>query len=209
MLADAQVFATKETEMGISRREYARRRGCSEGAVRKAIAAGRITLEADGTIDPVKADAEWAMQTDPAQQRGATAPLNGSGDAKAVPQAALHAVEETLRESGEAMPPAEAGKDITYLRARTANEVTKAQTARVRLQKLKGELVDRARAIATVYALARRERDAWVQWPPRVAALIAAELGVDAHAMETALTKHVRAHLAELSELKVDLGRSV
>jgi hypothetical protein len=63
----------------------------------------------------------------------------------------------------------------------------KAQERRVRLQKLKGELVDRSHAIATVFGLARRERDAWVQWPARVAALIAAELGVDPHAVETAL----------------------
>jgi len=44
--------------MGLSRRAYARHRGVAENAVRKAIASGRITLEPDGTIDPVKADAE-------------------------------------------------------------------------------------------------------------------------------------------------------
>ena len=45
--------------MGLSRRAYARQRGCSEKAVRKAIASGRIPVEADGTIDPMKADAAW------------------------------------------------------------------------------------------------------------------------------------------------------
>jgi len=39
--------------MGLSRRKYAEHRGVSEKAVRKAIASGRITLEPDGTIDPV------------------------------------------------------------------------------------------------------------------------------------------------------------
>ena len=42
----------------------------------------------------------------------------------------------------------------------TANEVLKAQERKMRLQKLKGELVDRARAIALVFRLARQERDA-------------------------------------------------
>lgn len=56
--------------MGLSRRKYAEYRGVSESAVRKAIASGRITLEDDGTIDPVKADLEWGSQTDPAKQRG-------------------------------------------------------------------------------------------------------------------------------------------
>ena len=49
---------------------------------------------------------------------------------------------------------------------------------------MKGELVDRARATALVFRLAREERDAWVNWPARAAALIAAELGVEAHAVQ-------------------------
>lgn len=43
--------------MGISIRAYARQRGVSDAAVRKAIKTGRITTEPDGTIDPAKADA--------------------------------------------------------------------------------------------------------------------------------------------------------
>ena len=47
----------------------------------------------------------------------------------------------------------------------------KAQERSVRLQKLKGELVDKARAEALMFRLAREERDGWVNWPARVAAL--------------------------------------
>nr|CUV48071.1 protein of unknown function [Ralstonia solanacearum] len=50
--------------MGISIRGYARHRGVSDAAVRKAIAAGRITPEAGGTIDSDRADAEWARNTE-------------------------------------------------------------------------------------------------------------------------------------------------
>ena len=46
--------------MGLSLRAYARHREVSDAAVRKAIATGRITPEADGTVDPARADAEWA-----------------------------------------------------------------------------------------------------------------------------------------------------
>jgi hypothetical protein len=94
---------------------------------------------------------------------------------------------------------------MTFVQARTANEVIKAQERRIRLGKLKGELVDRARAISTVFALARRERDAWVQWPARAAAIMAAELQVDPHRMEQVLENHVRRHLEELAEIGVDL----
>ena len=70
---------------------------------------------------------------------------------------------------------------MTFMQARTANEVLKAQERRLRLQQMKGELVDRAKAVAQVFRLARDERDAWVNWPARVAAMIAAELEVDPH----------------------------
>lgn len=201
--------------MGLSRRAYAALRGVHESAVRKAIASGRITTEADGTIDATKADAMWDASTDPAKQRGAHARDLGRGTAaatravagtKAVPRHAFAAVAETLTEAG-ADPGAAAGDggEVSFVKARMANEVLKAQTARVRLQKMKGEVVDRARATAMVFDLARRERDAWLNWPPRVAADIAAELGAEPHAVEQVLMRYLRRHLAEMSEVKVEL----
>ena len=71
---------------------------------------------------------------------------------------------------------------------------------------LMGELVDRARAVALVFRLARQERDVWLGWPARVAALMAAELGVDAHALQTVLETHVREHLGSLAEVRPELG---
>ena len=81
----------------------------------------------------------------------------------------------------------------------------KAQERRLRLQKMKSELIDRARATALVFRLAREERDSWVNWPSRAAALMAAELGVEAAEMQKALEIHVRAHLDELAgALEID-----
>jgi hypothetical protein len=50
--------------LGLSIRAYARHRGGSDIAVHKAIRAGRITPEADGTLDPEKADREWNRNTE-------------------------------------------------------------------------------------------------------------------------------------------------
>ena len=80
----------------------------------------------------------------------------------------------------------------------------KAHLARLRLQERKGELIDRARATALVFRLAREERDSWINWPARVAALMAADLGVEAHPMQKALEKHVRVQLAELAEVRLE-----
>jgi hypothetical protein len=129
-----------------------------------------------------------------------------------VPEAAVAAVGDTLREQGLAVPPA--GGGTTFLQAKTANEVLKAQERRIRLAKLKGELVDRARAETLMFRLAREERDAWVTWPARVAALMAAELAaslggeitVEAARMQKVLEAHVRAQLDSLAEIRTGLA---
>ena len=56
--------------------------------------------------------------------------------------------------------------------------------------------------MAHVFTLARAERDAWLNWPARIAATLAARLGVDAHALHVALDAGVREHLQELGELR-------
>ncbi len=122
---------------------------------------------------------------------------------KPVPDAALSAVDDTLRENGLTTSTTAGG--TTFLQAKTANEALKAQERRLRLQMMKGELVDRSRATALIFRLARQERDAWVNWPGRVAALMASELGVEAALMQQVLERHARAHLEELAELRPEL----
>jgi hypothetical protein len=187
-----------------SNREFARHLAVSETAVRRAEKAGRIKREADGAWDLAKVKAAWSDNTDQAHQRPKPGARERSGTRarmKPVPEAALGAVRDTLREHGE---PTAAGT-MTFMQARTANEVLKAQERRLRLQQMKGELVDRAKAVAQVFRLARDERDAWVNWPARVAAMIAAELEVDPHQLHTVLDRHVRDHLAELAEIRPNL----
>jgi hypothetical protein len=189
-----------------SNRELARQLGVSETAVRRAEKAGRIKREPNGSWDLAKVKGAWSDNTDQAQQRPASgakqrSPKPAQAVWKPVPEAAVGAVRDTLREHGE---PVSAG-GMTFMQARTANEVLKAQERRVRLQRMKGELVDRAKAVAQVFRLARDERDAWVNWPARVAAMIAAELEVDPHQAHTVLERHVREHLAELAEVRPNL----
>ena len=174
--------------MGLSIRAYARHRGVSDAAVRKAIAAGRITPEADGTLDPASADAQWSRNTE--------APRVGTRA-----QAARAPVPADSAPTGDAAATLPTG-GASLLQARTVNEVVKAQTNKVRLARLKGDLVDRSQAIAHVFRLARSERDAWLNWPARISAQMAARLGVDPHTLHVALEAAVRDHLQELGELR-------
>jgi hypothetical protein len=165
--------------MGLSIRAYARHRGVSHVAVIKAIEAGRITQEADGTINPEQADREWEQNTASPRKKS---PMQNHTTAEPI---------STGSPNGTSL-----------LQARTVNEVVKAQTNKVRLAQLKGELVDRPQAIAHVFKLARTERDAWLNWPARISAQLAAKLDVDPHDMHVALEAAVREHLQELGELR-------
>ena len=174
--------------MGISIRAYARHRGVSDAAVRKAITAGRITPEADGTIDADRVDLEWTRNSD--------APRIGT---------AARAIKVTVPEASGATSSGSATLPTggtSLLQARTVNEVVKAQTNKLRLAQLKGELVDRSQAIAHVFKLARAERDAWLNWPARISAQMAAKLMVDPHTMHITMETAVREHLQELGEMR-------
>ena len=192
---------------GMSERQYAAHVGLSRGAIQKAKTAGRLVLHEDGSIDAAASDRLRAETTDPSKTRKPPAPK-----LKPVPEAAVAAVGDTLREQGLSAPAV--GGGTTFLQAKTANEVLKAQERRLRLQKLKGELVDRARAETLMFRLARDERDAWVTWPARVAALMASELTValgdtcevEAALMQKVLEAHVRAQLDSLAEIRPGLG---
>ena len=198
---------------GLSERQYAARVGLSRGAIQKAKEAGRLVLHADGSIDAEASDKRRAAMTDPAKSRAAPKSTAApKAKLKPVPEAAVASVGETLREEGLAAPVTSGG--TTFLQAKTANEVLKAQERRIRLSRLKGELVDRARAETLMFRLAREERDAWVTWPARVAALMASELvapmgdgiTVEAAQMQKVLEAHVRAQLDSLADIRNGLG---
>src|SRR5262245_29282040 len=52
-------------DRAMSVREYAEHRGCATRAVTVALAKKRISRTAEGWIDPVQADIDWAKNTNP------------------------------------------------------------------------------------------------------------------------------------------------
>ena len=185
---------------GMSEREYAAHSGLSRGAIQKARKAGRLALFGDGSINAAASDVRRAEMTDPDQQRRSTGRTGSTGS--------------TGGDTGLSAPV----DSSSYLKARTALTVYQAQERQLAIQKKKGLLVDRARAEALVFRLARQERDTWVTWPSRVAALMAAEVAaevekqsgkaikIEAAILQRVLETHVREQLAALSELRVSLA---
>jgi hypothetical protein len=141
--------------------------------------------------------------TDPDQQMRSRGGFGGGGGSNA-----------DTGSSGVSGP----GDSTSYLKARTALTVYQAQEHQLAIQKKKGMLVDRARAKALVFRLARQERDIWVTWPTRVAALMAAQISAEKEKasgapvtiktaiLQRVLETHVREQLTALADLKVSLG---
>ena len=177
---------------GMSERAYAAHSGLSRGAVQKARKNGRLVLFPDGSINAAASDARRGAMTDPDQQMRS-------------------------RGGGEGMISGP-GETASYIKARTLLTVYSAQDKQIAVQKKKGVLVDRARAETLVFRLARQERDTWVTWPTRVAALMAAQLSAEMEkasgtpvTIETAILQrvletHVREQLDALADLRVSLA---
>jgi transcriptional regulator with XRE-family HTH domain len=179
-----------------SQREVARRLGISHTALQKAERAGRIAPEADGRWDVEKVRARLAESSDPVRKTATLAPPPPAASRPATPPPiAAPPVAEPLPRAGN-----------TFHDARTANEVLKAQERRLRLDERRGKLVDKARALMLVHRLAKEERDAILAWPARVAAEIAAELGVDAHRLQTMMDQRLREHLAARHDVRIQVS---
>lgn len=193
------MIATAQPGRVASQREVARRLGISHTALQKAQRAGRIAPEADGAWDVEKVRARLADSSDPVRK---TATLVQP----APPVAARPATPPPLAAPPAAPDPLPRAAQNTFHDARTANEVLKAQERRLRLDERKGKLVDKARALLLVHRLAKEERDAILAWPARVAAEMAAELGIDAHRLQTMMDTRLREHLAARHDVRVSVG---
>jgi hypothetical protein len=216
------VMTTLSSGFVRSRREAARQIGLTEGALRFAEKAGRISPEPGGGYDMARVRAGLRNTADPARQREEPLrPAPGQPDAaRAVPNAALAAAADTLREHG--IPTARMGGGtggglggggaggssggMSFADARTAHEILKAQERRLRLEERRGRVVDKTKALLLVHRLAKEERDAILAWPSRVAAVLAAELGVDPHRLQTTLDASLRVHLTERHDVRISVG---
>jgi len=119
--------------------EYARRRGCDEKAVRKAMAEGRITpfmVNGRKMLDPKVADIQWSANT---RARADSAPTAQSAN---------------TRQRGEGQ---RASDD--YNAARTRRELAEAERSEIELAKARGQLVETDRVVVAVFTAFRQLRD--------------------------------------------------
>ncbi|ECY3258055.1 hypothetical protein AU577_15675 [Salmonella enterica subsp. enterica serovar Alachua] len=84
--------------------------------------------------------------------------------------------------------------------ARRLKENYLALLTQLEYEKKEGEIVDISVARNVLFSTYRAQRDSWLNWPARVAPLMAADLDVPADKMTEILNEHVHKHLVQLGE---------
>lgn len=96
--------------------------------------------------------------------------------------------------------------DDALKRARAARETLSAQKAQLDLDERRGKLVDRAKVVEHVKAMAGEERDALLRFVTVRSPEMAQDLGVSAGEMEHVLGRYVRLHLEHRAGVRIDVG---
>lgn len=185
--------------MGIKASEYATHRGVSKAAVSKAIKLGRITLLADGTIDPELADKQWAASV---------SRVNSPKDSDQSVKTELMVIDvDDADVTPEAIAEMQIPDGLSLTEIKAIHETIKARQSYLNLVQSRGELTDLAAVNKRLFELGREFRDSWLNWVNQVAGILAAEMQVDQHKFTIALEREVLAHLTDLakSDLKIVL----
>ena len=169
---------------GLSARAYARIRGVSHVAVLKAIKNKRITLDADGTIDPVKANQEWERNTFAGKTVTAPPPL------------------DTGRSGSQGV----GGGDLSlmYQKGKVKEQFFKGQIAELEFNLRNGKLIEATTAGEYASSVSNIIRDQVSAWPDRLTPMLAAT--TDETVIHRILSKEGDSLLRKVSKAIADAG---
>ena len=87
-----------------------------------------------------------------------------------------------------------------FARLKVAQLALKVEAQRLALDETKRRLIDVNEANAALNEIGSTMRDALLNWPARVSGLIAAEVGLDPHLLQTILQSHINDLLTEAAD---------
>lgn len=201
----------------LTQSEYAKQRGCSQQYVSRLIASGRIpTVGADKRIDPVAADAALAQTACPGRTQGAASRKAAAQAAGKPEAAAVRGTERSAERADAGREPAPAGGNgsgngsaqqsavrtasATYTDARAMRESALAQQALLDYRRSVGELCEVKSVEQAIGDCAVASRQLILQIPNRIAARVAAELGVDVRKLQPLMQAEIERVCIEIAD---------
>lgn len=183
----------------ISASEFARRAGCDVRQIRRAIKRGTLVRGEDEKLDATQLANNWRR----ANRRTNRCDAKVSQDTSANVDQALRQFEQQAAAITERVL-----DGASYSDALRIKENYLALLRQLEYSIKAGAVIDLTAAEQTVFELFRGERNAWLNWPARVAPLIAADLDFeDVERLGAVLATHVQTQLAGLGEPQYTFGR--
>lgn len=194
----------------VTQAEYARMRGVSKEAVRKAVLAGRISVIGDKKLlDPKVADIQWQQNS---RARVTTKPQQAGQDAAGAPIAppaggdAIQPAESAPAADSAASRPGSLSAEPGYNEARTRRELAEAHKAELEAAKMSGRLVERDKVERAVRDMFQALRDRVMAVPRRTAPAVVGLAEV--REIETKMTTDLRGAFAAFEEQALDTIRA-
>ncbi|WP_260927389.1 hypothetical protein [Novosphingobium sp. 9] len=200
----------------ISIREFARRDGCDDKLVRRAVKSGKLRVSEDGRIDSALVGSDWRKTNRRAARSADTGPAKGA-DIQKVSAPNVRSVrtsrkvsapaEEEVAEALESLTDEEADSFLIDVLAGRFRDTGDAEQIKenalaakhlIAARKDAGDLVEVARAETIFFEAARSWRDIWLGFPTRVGPMLAADLDLETDKVVEALTVYVQKELEQL-----------
>lgn len=175
--------------------EWAKRHGISRQAAYKRIREHGIPQLSGGKIDFDAADARFAASVNPLQQQ------RGTKHREVVPPkppAVVPAADPSRLNRDELAACLAISKALgvsMLAAAQLRAQLVKIEDGNLDLAEKRGTLIDRESVERSAFDRARAERDAWLNWPARIAPMLAAELGINERTLYAALQRELRSEL--------------
>ncbi|HGW2956567.1 TPA: hypothetical protein ACNP37_005321 [Raoultella ornithinolytica] len=172
--------------------QYAQHSGVDRKTIGRWIKAGRFIVMDGDLIDVDASDAALKKNRDGKDPRASNAK-------KKKTPTVVDDVGDEIEDTARKIILTE-GADLTREEAARVRENYMALLAKLQYEKDSGQTIELVAAEEILFNAFRQQRDAWMNWPSRVAPLIAADLGVPADRMTEVLIEHVHKHISVLGE---------
>lgn len=197
----------------VTRREFARLEGCDEKQVRRALSRGLLTADSEGKLNSSQVGSGWRKPRvdskdplTPLRRVVRTSTGEDINNVRTDVRANVLSVRSDVRTPAapDEMPnaPMRPAPEASGLRRAIAHKEDFAgRLKELEYRQKAGELIELALARRILFEEARAARDAWLNWPNRYAALMAAELGVEqADRVAEVLSLYVHKQISALGE---------
>ncbi|MBM3074237.1 hypothetical protein [Lelliottia sp. RWM.1] len=172
--------------------QYAQHSGVDRKTIGRWIKAGRFIVMDGDLIDVEASDAALKHNRDGKDPRASNAkkkkaPVAGNDGGDEIDKT----VQQIMLTEGASLSREEAAR---------IRENYMALQAKLQYEKDSGQLIELTAAEEVLFNAFRQQRDAWLNWPSRVAPLMAADLDIPADRMTEVLIEYVHKHISALGE---------